>query len=186
MLNKQKNGWLAVQRLSVFLYLSCGVLLLIYALGFLTRFYLFYTYGGKGLENFYHEMQIVNNSFLWKAVLAVVFSLALFILELGKHPAGFFTLIAVCLIALASIFFCADSFLILADAKAQYRALDFDSLNRYIERGTINYESSTLTFDLGLAGYALFLSAVLFMAFTVIRNAFAVKPESEKGGINEK
>ena len=180
--NEQKLNWLSIQRFSIFLYLTSGVLLLIYALGFISNEYLFYTYGGKGLEDFYHEMQIVNVSFLWKAVFAVIFSLFLFLLELGKHPAGFFTLIIVCLIAFFSVFFCIDSILILSDVKQQYSSLDFGSLSRYIERGTINYEYSTLTFDLGLAGYTLFLSAALFMAVTVIRNAFKVNVKAEGGG----
>ena len=162
--------------------MAAGVLLLIYALGFISNVYIFYAYGGKALVDFYHEMQVINSGLLWKAVLAIVFALALFFLELGKHPAGLFTLVIAVIIAAASVFFCVDSLVLLAEARQIYSGLDLGSLNRYIERGAIKYQYSTLTYDLGLGGYALFLLSSLFMAIIVIRNAFTVRVTvSEKG-----
>ena len=168
------KNWLHIQRLGLFLYLATGVLLLIYALGFISNVYIFYAYGGSSLVDFYHKMQTVNNSLLWKAVLVIIFTLILFLLELGKHPAGIITVIIAVVIAAASIFFCVDSLVIIADVRRLYTDLDFNSLNRYIERGAIRYEYSTLTYDLGLAGYFLFLLASLFMVTIVIRNALTV------------
>jgi len=164
-----------IQRSGLYLYLAAGVLLLIYALGFISDVYLFYAYGGNALVDFYHEMQVINSGLLWKAVLAIVFALALFFLELGKHPAGLLTLVIAVIIAVASVFLCADSLVLLAEARQKYSSLDLSSLNRYIERGAIKYQYSTLTYDLGLIGYALFLMSTLFMAITVIRNAFTVR-----------
>jgi hypothetical protein len=60
------------------------------------------------------------------------------------------------------------------EVRGKYSALDFSSLNRYIERGTITYRYSTLTYDLGLGIYLLFFCFSLFMAVTIIRNAFTV------------
>ena len=179
--NEQNFNWLLFQRLSIFLYMAVGILLLIYALGFVSNVYIFYAYGGKGLVDFYHEMQILNKGLLWKAIAAVCFSFVLLLLELGKHPAGIITLVVTVIITSVSIFFSVDSLAALADARLLYSDLDFNSLNRYIERGAIKYEYSTLTFDLGLAGYSLFLLTSLCMIFTVIRNAFTVK--STEGGI---
>jgi len=110
----------------------------------------------------------------------------LFSLELTKHPAGIITLILVCLIALVSIFFSIDSIVVLSDAKLDYGALDFYSLDRYINRGTITYETSTVTFNFGFAGYALFLLSSLFMLITVARNAFTVKKCAKEVITNEK
>ena len=167
--------WLAVQRAGLFLYLAVGVLLLIYALGFISDVYLFYAYGNKGLVDFYYEMQGINTGLLWRAILIIVFALVLFFLELGTHPAGIFTMILAVLIALTSIFFCVDSLGLLAQARQTYSGLDLSSLNRYIERGAIQYQYSTLTYDLGMGGYTLFLFSSLFMAITVIRNACVVE-----------
>jgi hypothetical protein len=49
------------------------------------------------------------------------------------------------------------------------------SLNRYIERGAINYKASTLPYQLGFLGYALFLLTSVFMLAAVIRNAFTMQ-----------
>jgi hypothetical protein len=159
----------------LFLYLAIGVLLLVYALGFISDVYLFYAYGGKALADFYHEMQSVNGGLLWKAVLIIIFSLVLFMLELGRHPAGLITMILTALIAAVSVSLCVHSLALLVQARQTYAGLDLSSLNRYIERGAIRYQYSTLTYDLGMGGYALFLLSSLFMAITVIRNAFTVK-----------
>jgi len=170
---------LLTQRLGLFLYLTVGILLLIYALGFVSNVYLFYAYGGRGLVDFYKEMQIVNDALLLKAILAIVFALVLFFLELGKFPAGILTLVITLIIAAASIAFCADSLVVLADARQKYSQLDLSSLNRYIERGAIKYHYSTLTYDLGLGAYLLFLLSSLFMAAAVMRNALNRKGEGK-------
>jgi len=175
---KRLPNWLIYQRISLFLYLAGAILLLIYALGFISNIYIFYAYGSKGLVDFYNEMQIVNDDFLWKAVIAIIFSLVLFLLQLGKFPAGFFTLIITAVIAAVSVLFCIGSFFTLVEIKEMYLNLDFSSLNRFIQRGTINYSQSTFTFDLGIAGYVLFLASSIFMLITVIRNAF-----KERGGL---
>jgi hypothetical protein len=166
--------WLVIQRISLFIFLACGVLLLVYALGFITDVYLFYAYGNKTLADFYGEMQKVNISLLWNAVIVIVFAVALFLLGLGRHPAGIVTLILAVLISAAGIFFCAGSLLSLAQAREKYVLLDLSSLNRYIERGAIKYSRSTLTYDMGLGVYAMFLFSSLFTAATVIRNACTV------------
>jgi len=171
---KQYNR-LFIQRLGLFLYLAAGVLLLIYALGFITNEYIFYAYGSKGLEDFYNEMQTVNAGLLWKAIVLIIFALILFILELRKHPAGIITLIITVFIVALSIFLCIDSLIILAQTKAEYSSLDFSSLSRYIERGTIKYQYSTLTFNLGFGGYFLFLLSSVFLLIIVIRNALLIK-----------
>ena len=175
---KRLPNWLIYKRISLFLYLAGAILLLIYALGFISNIYIFYAYGSKGLVDFYNEMQIVNDDFLWKAVIAIIFSLVLFLLQLGKFPAGFFTLIITAVIAAVSVLFCIGSFFTLVEIKEMYLNLDFSSLNRFIQRGTINYSQSTFTFDLGIAGYVLFLASSIFMLITVIRNAF-----KERGGL---
>lgn len=174
--------WLAIQRLGLFLFLACGVLLLLYALGFITGVYLFYAYGDKGLGDFYREMQRINTLLLWRAVFFIVCALVLFLLELGNHAAGLFTLAAVLLIAAAGVFFSVHSLAILSVARRQYAALDFTSLNRYIERGTIQYRFSTFTWDLGLGIYALLLSVSLFTAIVVMRNAAVM---NDSGSVKE-
>ena len=170
--------WLKIQRVSLFFFLASGVLLLIYALGFISDVYLFFAYGNRGLVEFYNEMQAINAGLLWKAVMLIIFAIVLFLLQLDKHPAGLITLILTLLILAASIVFCAGSLLALAEAREKYTALDLSSLNRYIERGAIQYEFSTLTYDLGLAGYALLCLASLFTASIVIRNAIKVEDKA--------
>jgi len=172
-------NWLFYQRIGLFLYLAAGVLLLIYALGFVSNVYIFYAYGSNRLVEFYDEMQMVNDGLLWKAVIAISFAVVLFLLRLGKYPAGFVTLIITAVIAAVSIWFCAGSIIELFQARETYSGLDLNSLNRYIERGAISYQYSTLTYDLGLGGYLLFLLSSLFMAITVTRNAFAVRITEE-------
>lgn len=163
---------LAIQRISLFLFLACGVLLLVYALGFITNVYLFYAYGGKALTDFYRVAQGINAGLLWKAVALIIFAVVLFMLELGKHPAGKVTLLLALIVCAASLFLAAHSLALLAGVRQAYVALDFSSLNRYIERGAIRYKFSTLTYDLGLGGYGLLLLSSLFMAAVVTRNAF--------------
>jgi len=167
--------WLFVQKFSLILYFACAVFLLIYALGFISNVYIFYAYGNKSLVDFYDAMQIVNKNFLWKAVLAIVFSVVFFILGLGKYPAGRFTLIITIIICGFSIFFCVNSFISLANSITHYTSLDFSSLNRYIERGAISYNKTTLPYLLGFAGYTLFLLASFFVLITVIKNAVTVQ-----------
>ena len=167
--------WLQTQRISLFFFLAMGCFLLVYALVFITDVYLFYAYGDRALAGFYQSMQQINTRLLWKAVLIILFAAVLFLLELGKHAAGLFTLIIAAIIAVVSVYFAADSLARLVAARQEYSALDFGSLNRYIERGTIKYSFSTFTYDIGLAGYVFFLCSSLFMAVAVIRNAFVVQ-----------
>jgi len=174
-------NWLLIQRVSLFLYLAAGVLLLVYALGFISNVYIFYAYGNAGLVEFYHDMQEVNDSLLWNAIIAVLFALGLFLLELRKHPAGIFTLIITIIITAVSVFICVYTIVMLADARLYYSELDLRPLDRFIDRGTIKYEYSTFTYDLGLGGYILFMLSSLFTAFSVIRNAFTVKAVYLKG-----
>jgi hypothetical protein len=170
-----KPGWLKIQRVGLFLYLTFGILLLVYALSYITDIYIFYAYGSKALVDFYSDMQKINTGLLWKAILVIIFSLVMFILQLAKHPAGLITLVVVVVIAAFSILMCIDTFVLLAEARHNYINLDLSSLNRYIERGAIKYQFSTLTWDLGLGGYALFLLSSLFLAAVVMRNAFVVR-----------
>ena len=179
---KMVPAWLKIQKLSLLFYLATGVLLLIYALGFISDVYIFYAFGSRELIEFYESMQKVNDALLWKAVFVIIFTVVLLMLELAKHPAGLITLLIVIIIAAVSIFICANSFIVLAQARYDYTALDLSSLDRYIERGAITYNYSTLIYDLGLGGYALFLLSSLFMAITVTLNAFKV----HKTVVNEK
>jgi hypothetical protein len=171
--------WLVIQRLSLFFFLASGVFLLVYALGFITDVYLFFAYGNKTLADFYGEMQKINTGLLWNAILVIVFAIMLFLLGLGRHPAGIVTLIMAVLIFAVGIFFCADTLLLIVQARGKYASLDLSSLNRYIERGAIKYRRSTLTYDMGLGVYALFLFSSLFTVITVIRNACAVREDAE-------
>jgi hypothetical protein len=171
--------WLKIQRVSLFFFLASGVLLLVYALGFITDVYLFYAYGSKGLVDFYNEMQGINSGLLWKAIYVIIFAIVLFLLGLKDHPAGMVTLVLAALVAAAGIFFCADSLALLAAARQKYASLDLSSLNRYIERGAIKYRYSTLTYDLGFGGFCLLLCSSLFMLVTVIRNACKVRVNHE-------
>lgn len=160
--------WLKLQRTSLFLFLAFAVILLIYALGFITDVYIFYAYGDKGLTDFYNEMQRVNADLLWKAVCSIILAVVLFALGLGRYPAGLFTLCVCVLAAALSLYFSLDSLAVLSSARQKYEALDFRSLNRYIERGTIKYSQSTLTYELGILGYGLFLISALFMFVVVL------------------
>jgi len=179
------QNWLIFQRISLFLYLTAGVLLLIYALGFISNVYIFYAYGSKGLVDFYHEMQVINDDLLLKAIFAIVFSLLLFLLRLGSSPAGIITLIISVIITGLSVWFSAGSFIALMEARETYLNLDLSSLNRYIQRGTINYNHSSLAFDMGLGGYLLFLLSSVFMLITVMRNAFTVRITKAEGRENK-
>jgi hypothetical protein len=172
---KQFPKWLVIQRISLFFFLACGVFLLAYALGFITDVYIFYAYGNKTLSDFYGEMQKINTGLLWNAIAVIVFAVMLFLLGLNKHPAGIVTLILAVLISAAGIFFCVNACILLLQAREKYASLDLSSLNRYIERGAIKYQRSTLTYDLGLGVYSLFLFSSLFTVITVIRNAFTVR-----------
>ena len=196
---KRLPDWLIYQRVGLFLYLAGAVLLLIYALGFISNIYIFYAYGSKGLVDFYNEMQIINDGLLWKAIAAIVFALILFLLQLMNFPAGIVTLIITTVIAAVSVWFCIGSLVVFADIREVYLNLDLSSLNRYIQRGTIKYSQSTFTFDLGIGSYVLFLISSAFMLIIVIRNAFfarggfqitfsalPAKPQAEDGGKNEK
>ena len=174
-------NWLIFQRISLFLYLSAGILLLVYAVGFVSNVYIFYAYGNRELVDFYHDMQVINDDLLWKSILAIIFSLVLFLLRLGKCPAGIITLLITVAIAAVSVWFCASSVISLLEARDVYLNLNFNSLNRYIERGAINFHRSTLTYDLGLGGYLLFLFASLFMLIIVLCNAFRVKQTALEG-----
>jgi hypothetical protein len=164
-----------LQRVGMISFFTCGILLLIYALGFISDVYIFYAYGNNVLVDFYQEMQGINAGLLWKAILIIIFALLLIFLELGKHHAGKITLVVVAAISAVCIFFGADSLSIIAAAREQYASLDLSSLNRYIERGAITYRYSTFTYDLGIGAYALFLLSCLFMSVTVICNAFIVE-----------
>ena len=179
------QNWLIFQRISLFLYLSAGVLLLIYALGFISNVYIFYAYGSKGLVDFYHEMQVVNDDLLLKAILVIIFSLVLFLLRLGSYPAGIITLIISVIIFGLSVWFCAGSFITLTEAKESYLNLDLSSLNRYIQRGTISYNHSSLTFDMGLGGYLFFMLSSVFMLIIVTCNAFTVRITKDEEGENK-
>jgi len=173
-------NWLTLQRTGLFLFLTVGILLLIYALGFITGVYLFFAYGNKELAAFYQAMQEINADLLRKAIAIIIFACVLFMLELRRHAAGKITLVLVALISAAGIFLAADALAALAAARESYAALDLSSLNRYIQRGAIKYQYSTLVYDLGLLGYGLFLCSVLFLAIVVVRNAFVVREEQNK------
>jgi hypothetical protein len=164
-------GWLKIQRMGLFLYMSLGVLLLVYALGFVTDIYLFYAYGNQELAGFYREMQGTNTGLLWKAVGVIVFAVFLFALELGNHGAGLFTLMSALLFAALGVFFSADSVSKLSDLREKYGSLDLSSLQRYIEQGTIKYSPSTLTYDLGFAVNILFICSSLFLGSVIFYNA---------------
>jgi hypothetical protein len=165
------SRWLKVQRAGLFLYLCLGVLLLVYALGFITDTYLFYAYGDKGLSNFYQTMQGLNADFLWKAIYVIVFAVVLFILELKDHVAGLFTLIITLLLSILSMVFSVDSILKLSAIRENYKTLDLSYLQRYIDRGTITYTASTLTYDLGFVLHIVFLCSSLFLGVAVFYNA---------------
>ena len=167
--------WLKIQRAGLFLFTASGVLLLVYALGYLSNAYIFYAFGDDRLWEFYMRMQEINTGLLFKAVLAIIFALVLFVLQLGKHAAGPYTLAIVTLICAASVYFSVDSILGIAAIRHEYTLLDLTVLDRYIELGSITYRYSTIVFDLGLMGYSLFLAATLFMAAAVARNAFTVR-----------
>jgi hypothetical protein len=92
-------------------------------------------------------MQWVNRGLLWKAILCIVLAVALFALELSTRPAGIITLLTTCVVCLVTTAVNALSFVELLRDRAEYLALDFGSLDVYIERGTIAYSPSTLTFD---------------------------------------
>jgi hypothetical protein len=164
-------GRLKVQRTGLFLYMSLGVALLAYALGFVTDIYLFYAYGNQELVGFYREMQGTNTGLLWKAVGVIVFTVILFILELRNRAAGIFTLAAALLFSALGVFFSVDSVLRLSDLREKYGALDLSSLQRYIEQGTIKYSFSTLTYDLGFAVNILFICSSLFLGAVIFYNA---------------
>ena len=167
-------GWLKIQRVSLFLFAIFGVLLLVHALGYLSSAYIFFAFGDARMGNFYSEMQEINTGLLYRALLAIVFSLLLFILQLGRHAAGRYTLCIAILVSLTSMTVSASALLQIAGNRQNYRMLDLSALDRFIELGTIRYRESTIVFDLGIAGYALFFLAALFMAIAVARNAFSV------------
>jgi hypothetical protein len=172
--------WLKVQRLGLFLFLFCAVLLLIYALGFISDVYLFYAYGGKALSDFYRVMQGINAGLLRNAILFIIFAVVLFILGLGTYPAGLFTLIIAALISTASSFLGVNALLRLLAARQEYTGLDLSSLNRYIERGAIQYHYSTFTYDIGMGIYGLFFCSLVFMIVSVMRNSFTVRAVTQK------
>jgi succinate dehydrogenase/fumarate reductase cytochrome b subunit len=73
--------WLKIQRLSLLLFSLCGVLLLPYALGFLSNAYIFYAFGDVSLRSFYQDMQGINTGLLFKAVLAIIMALLLLMIQ---------------------------------------------------------------------------------------------------------
>jgi len=171
--------WLKIQRASLFMFTISGVLLLVYALGYLSNAYIFYAFGDDRLWEFYMEMQEINTGLLFKAIAAIIFAIVLFILQLNKHAAGIYTLLIAVLICAASLFISVHSLMSIAAIRHEYTLLDLTALDRYIELGSITYEYSTIVFDLGLIGYVLFSVAALFMAATVARNAFMVQESTE-------
>ncbi|MCL2231545.1 MAG: hypothetical protein FWB99_00535 [Treponema sp.] len=167
--------WLRIQRAGLFLFSVSGVLLLVHALGYLSNAYIFYAFGDRALVDFYHEMQGINNGLLYRSLLAIVFAIVLYMIQLGKHAAGRFTLLITVLVCAASLAASADALIRIAGNRLTYTLLDLSVLDRYVELGSITYSKSTIVFDLGIAAYALFFAAALFVALTVARNAFVVR-----------
>jgi len=155
-----------------------GVLLLVYALGYLTSAYIFYAFGDDVLWNFYMEMQQTNTGLLFKAIVAIVFSLAMFALQLNKHAAGLYTLIVVLLVSAASVLLSVHSLSAILAMRQGYALLDLSVLDVYVELGSIAYRESTIVFELGIIGHTLFALSALFMAATVTGNAVSVKEVS--------
>jgi hypothetical protein len=179
-------SWLAIQRIGLFLYFSFGLLLLVYSLGFITDVYLFYAYGDQKLIDFYREMQMVNRGLLGKAVLFILFALVLFILGLRDNAAGLFTLTLALLVFGAGAALAVDSILRLFAARTSYTNLDLSCLQKYIERGTIKYTASTITYDIGFAINLLFTGLSLFLGTVVFFNACHVHtPIISKGEKHE-
>ena len=170
-----------IQRIVLFGFLGLAVLSLVYALGFLTNTYLFFAYGDKQLNDFYKEMQQVNTRFLWQAVTVIVLAVLLLLLDLKRHIAGIVTLCVSLVFSLAACITSVLGIVELMQLKAKYASLDLTSLNRYIERGTISYEYSTLTFDLGIIMFAVLALTAVGLAAVVFRNAVTVvEPEENK------
>jgi hypothetical protein len=179
-------SWLGIQRAALFLYLSLGVLLLVYSLGFITDVYLFYAYGNQPLVDFYREMQVINAGLLGKAVLIIIFAVVLFVLQLRNNAAGLFTLIIVLLVSGTSVAFAVDSLLGLSAARSAYTSLDLSYLQRYIDRETIKYTARTLTYDIGFVINLLFMGSSLFLGLVVFFNACRVhEPVLPKEGKKE-
>jgi hypothetical protein len=155
----------------------------VYALGFITDIYLFYAYGNRDLIAFYREIQVVNRGLLEKALYVIVFAVVFFILELRDHPAGLFTLFVTAILSIHGLISSLGSISVLWDIRGKYSALNLSSLNRYIERGTITYKFSTLTYDLGLVLQGLFLLVSLLWLIAVFYNACteAIPYSAEKG-----
>jgi hypothetical protein len=175
-------GWLKTQKAGLFLYIAGVALLLVYALGFLTNVYLFYAYGDNTLADFYRVMQQMNNILLWGAMSSCIFTVVLFALELHVHAAGVITLVIVLLVSALTAGFTVVVFSELIRIKAWYTGLDFSSLDRYIERGTITYTFSTITYDTGIVLCVVFFTTALFLAGIVIRNAVTVVEEAGNTG----
>lgn len=163
--------WLRFQRAGLLLYGGLGVLLLVYALGFMTGVYIFFAYGNQSLVAFYRAMQGINAVLLRNALVVIVCALVLFILELWQYAPGIITLLTSAGISAAGLFFSAGSVLTLYGARLEYAALDLSPLDRYIERGTIAYTPSTASYSLGMGLYVLFFCASLFLLVTVLVNA---------------
>ena len=172
--------WLRVQRLCLFVFFALGILLLAYALGFLTNAYIFFAFGDKALREFYNEMQGINTELLFKAVIAILIALALFMVQINKRAAGRYTLCIMVLICIVSLFISIDSIIKIAVLRHEYTLLDLSELDWYIERGTISYSYSTFVFDLGLIKYGLFAAAAVFMTAVVARNAVTVVDDYKK------
>jgi hypothetical protein len=171
MYRQNRKIQIGLQRALLIAYTACACLFLVYALGFLTSTYVFFAYGGQELADFYDVMQWVNRGLLWKAVLCIVFGVLLFALELSKYPAGIITLIVTCLVCLATLAINVLTLIELIRDKAEYAALNFSALDVYIERGTISYTPSALTYDLGLCLCLAFSAAVIFLALVTVLNA---------------
>jgi hypothetical protein len=167
--------WLFIQRTGLYLYFITGMFLLIYTLGFVTNIYLFYAYGDQELNYFYQDAQDINRDFLIKSIGIIIFAAVFFFLELKNHAAGFVSLILGSVLSVLGVIFSIYNMLDLFFIRGSYLDLDLSSLNRFIERGTISYSFSTLTFDLGIALNGLFIGVSLFFAMSILINALTVK-----------
>jgi hypothetical protein len=176
--------WLIVQRAALIAYGALGVLLLVYALGFITNVYLFFAYGDRELNVFYREMQGINIILLRNAIIIIITALIFMGISLARNAAGIITVLVTMVLSAFSAFLSVNAVRSLNESRLRYSVLDLSSLDIYIERGTISYTSSALTYNMGMALYALFICVIVFLLVAVFSNA-CVSHETAPCGVPE-
>jgi uncharacterized membrane protein len=151
----------------------------VYSLGFITKLHGLYLYYNryKDILNYYREvLQPFNNEIFDRAIIFILLSLALLILEINKKAMGILGLVLSIVTTVYSYIYSFKYIKLLKDLKDQYLLFDLTKSKKYT--------SSTITFDIGHSLYFTFAIVSILLSIIVIIN-FLVKIKNRGAKENE-